>query len=87
MAGDRTHAQQQRILEGKVNTKNADKDFDADKYLHRSEEGGEDARQPELRLLEGHRARFADDELVVLGPRVDEHLAGAEPLVVTVVRP
>ena len=45
MAGDRTHEQQLRIIEGKENTRNADKDFDADKYLHRSEEEREMRRE------------------------------------------
>jgi hypothetical protein len=37
MAGKNTHAQQIRIIEGRENTKNAGKDFDAEADLKRSD--------------------------------------------------
>ena len=35
MVGDKTHRQQQRIIEKRVNTKNADEDFPAEEELKR----------------------------------------------------
>lgn len=41
MAGNKTHEQQIRIIEERVNTKNAGDDFDAGKDLKRSDEDEE----------------------------------------------
>ncbi len=39
MTGNKTHEQQIAIIEGRVNTKNADKDFDPRPDLERAEAG------------------------------------------------
>jgi hypothetical protein len=39
MAGNKAHEQQIAIIEGRVNTKNADKDFDPTADLRRSDRG------------------------------------------------
>lgn len=38
MSGDKTHQQQRQIIEGRVDTSNADKDFDPRPYLNASKE-------------------------------------------------
>ena len=38
MTGDKTHQQQRQIIEGRVDTSNADKDFDPRPYLNASKE-------------------------------------------------
>lgn len=38
MSGDKTHQQQRQIIEGRVDTRNADKDFDPRPYLNASKE-------------------------------------------------
>ena len=38
MTGDKTHQQQRQIIEGRVDTSNADKDFDPRPYLNASKD-------------------------------------------------
>ena len=45
MTGKNTHAQQIKIIEGRENTKNAGRDFDAEADLHRSPQEREALRQ------------------------------------------
>lgn len=47
MAGNKTHKQQIRIIEERVNTKNADDDFDVREDLKRSDE--EEERREEAK--------------------------------------
>ncbi|MER9326836.1 hypothetical protein NKJ26_08735 [Mesorhizobium sp. M0152] len=49
MAGNKTHEQNLRIIEKRENTKNADKDFDADKDLRKTEAERAASRQDNLR--------------------------------------
>lgn len=45
MVGNKTHEQQQRIFQGRENTRNGDKDFDPSLDLHKSPEARERERQ------------------------------------------
>ena len=65
MSGDKTHEQQLRIIEGRENTKNADKDFDADKYLHRPKQE-RDMRQESGALREDARDLVDKDDREML---------------------
>lgn len=49
MAGNKTHEQNLRIIEKRENTKNADKDFDAEKDLRKTEAERAASRQDNLR--------------------------------------
>lgn len=60
MAGPKTHDQQQRIIEERVNTKNAGKDFDAEADLKRSAEQREQLRDDEK--LRGGDAELQDSD-------------------------
>ena len=61
MAGKKTHEQQLRIIEERVNTKNAGKDFDAEEELKRSKQE-RDAHRGGARLRdEGVELTDADD--------------------------
>ena len=65
MSGDKTHEQQLRIIEGRENTKNADKDFDADKYLHRTKQE-RDMRQESGALRQDARDLVDKDDREML---------------------
>lgn len=52
MTGKKTHDQQIRIIEERVNTKNADGDFDAEAELKRSKQEREARRGGDLRDAE-----------------------------------
>jgi hypothetical protein len=60
MAGKKTHEQQLRIIEERVNTKNADDDFDAEEDLKRSEQ--EKAARREGRDLKSGDADLVDPD-------------------------
>ena len=57
MAGNKTHEQQTRIIEERVNTKNADDDFDAEAELKRPKQEREARRR-------GGALRSGDVDLV-----------------------
>ena len=48
MSGDKTHQQQRQIIEGRVDTSNADKDFDPRPYLNASKEARERITETDL---------------------------------------
>jgi hypothetical protein len=60
MAGNKTHEQQLRIIEKRVNTKNAGKDFDAEDELKRS--GQEREARREGQQLRGEDVDLTDPD-------------------------
>lgn len=46
--GNKTHQQQRQIIEGRVDTSNADKDFDPRPYLNAGKEGRERVTETQL---------------------------------------
>lgn len=46
MAGNKTHEQQLRIIEKRVDTSNADKDFDPRPDLEAAEKGAAESKRP-----------------------------------------
>ena len=48
MTGDKTHQQQRQIIEGRVDTSNAEKDFDPRPYLNASKEARERITETDL---------------------------------------
>jgi len=55
MSGTKTHQQQRQIIEKRVDTSNADKDFDPRPYLDAAE-------HPHQQIAEGHTPRRAEDD-------------------------
>ena len=73
MAGNKTHDQQQRIIEGRVNTKNAGKDFDAAEELNRPTQEREARRAGAKLRDEGVDLTDPDDRQMIRGENL--HLA------------
>lgn len=67
MTGKKTHDQQLRIIEERVNTANADKDFDAEAELKRSRQEREARRQGANLRDEGVELTDPDDRQMIRG--------------------
>ena len=71
MAGNKTHDQQLRIIQGRENTKNGDKDFDIERDLHMSPEEREAFRKGRdldlERAAESIGSDDADDRSITRG--------------------
>jgi hypothetical protein len=62
MVGRKTQEQQRRIIQGREDTSNADKDFNAEAELHRSEALREAQRKGRSLSTEHSDARERDDD-------------------------
>lgn len=67
MTGKNTHAQQIRIIEGRENTKNADKNFDAEADLRRSPQEREAFRKGADLKAPKHDLADPDDRNMLTG--------------------
>ena len=67
MTGKKTHDQQLRIIEERVNTRNADKDFDAETELKRSRQEREARRQGANLRDRGVELTDPDDRQMIRG--------------------
>ncbi len=67
MAGNKTHDQQLRIIEGRENTKNADPDFDARQDLDRSPEQREALRRGQDLPDKSDNLSDPDDRSIIRG--------------------
>ena len=74
MAGRKTHEQQLRIIEGRENTKNADKDFDAEADLKRPEQAREALRKGQSLRSDPQDLVDPDDRNILRGEKQEsEH--------------
>jgi hypothetical protein len=67
MAGKKTHEQQLRIIEERVNTRNAGKDFNAEEELKRSKQERDAHRGGAALRDEGVELTDADDRQMIRG--------------------
>ncbi|MBP1883265.1 hypothetical protein [Sinorhizobium mexicanum] len=67
MVGKKTHEQQQRVLQGREDTSNASKDFDAEEKLQRSEALRKAYRKGDTLDTEHGDARDEDDRSMARG--------------------
>ena len=67
MVGRKTHEQQLRIIEGRENTKNADKDFDAEEDLKRPKEAREAFRKGQILRSDPQNLVDPDDRNILRG--------------------
>lgn len=67
MAGNKTHDQQQRIIEKRVDTSNADAEFDLEQDLKRSETQRRRLRDDEKLRSEGVELSDSDDREMIRG--------------------
>jgi hypothetical protein len=67
MQGNKTHQQQRDILQKQVNTANADKDFDAETDLQRSDAAREAFRRGDNINMRAADVSMTDDPSIIRG--------------------
>ncbi|PST22095.1 hypothetical protein C7U60_12700 [Mesorhizobium plurifarium] len=78
MVGRKTQEQQKRVLQGRENTSNADKDFNAEADLHRSDALRKAQRKGRDLSTEHSDAREADERSILRGKNQESrHHKGA----------
>lgn len=79
MVGKKTHEQQRRVLQGREDTSNAGKDFDAEAELHRSKALRKAYRKGDSLDTEHGDAREEDDRSMTRGKNQESrHHKGAQ---------